>query len=244
MLDQKYRIEMLGGLCIRQGDRTTTRFRTYKAGALLARLAYFLKRTHPREEIIELFWPDAELDAGRNSLRAALTSLRHQLEPPGVRADTVLQADRANVRLNPEAVSTDVAEFAGAIQKAVRAGELAEKIRYFTHAVELYGGELLLGYYEEWVVAERERLAEAYRGVLRQLTTLLEKQGDPARAIDFALRALSADPWNEQAHCDLIRLYLAAGRRADAERQVAELKETLRKEFDSDPSEATTNYLC
>src|SRR5713101_7635240 len=59
-MDTPWRIELLGRLRATQGDRVVTRFRAQKGGALLAYLAYHLDRPHPREELIELLWPEAE----------------------------------------------------------------------------------------------------------------------------------------------------------------------------------------
>ena len=60
----------------------------------------------------EGLWPEAEPEAGRLRLRVALSALRRQLEPPGVTPGGVLIADRSTVRLNSEAVTTDVADWA------------------------------------------------------------------------------------------------------------------------------------
>src|SRR5438552_12822810 len=105
-----WRIEMLGWLRVVGDDRVITRFSTHKTGALLAYLAYHGHRSHPREELIELLWPDQPLEAGRNRLRLALSSLRRQLEPPGIPSGAVLLADRHSVQLNPAVVATDVAQ--------------------------------------------------------------------------------------------------------------------------------------
>src|SRR5215475_12617690 len=106
-MDPQYRIEMFGGLRVRRRSQLITRFPTYKTGALLAYLAYHKHHSHPREVLTELFWPDTLPEAGRQSLSRALSSLRHQLEPPGVPAGSVLLADRATLQVNPDAISTD-----------------------------------------------------------------------------------------------------------------------------------------
>src|SRR2546423_1699113 len=90
---EMWRLTLLGGLRAERGNETVTRFRTQKSGALLAYLALFSHRSHPREELAELFWPDLDPDAARTNLRTALSSLRQQLEPAGIPAGSVLVAD-------------------------------------------------------------------------------------------------------------------------------------------------------
>src|SRR6266516_4341904 len=77
----RWRIELLGGLRAVRGDRVVTHFQTQKAAALLAYLAYYPDRTHRRDTLIELLWPEVDADDGRNSLRQTLFLLRQQLEP-------------------------------------------------------------------------------------------------------------------------------------------------------------------
>src|SRR5207244_2945613 len=119
--DVRWRIELLGGLRATQGERVVARFSTQRTGALLAYMAYYLDRSHPREVLIDLLWPERAPRAGRQSLSQALSSLRRQFEPPGVPAGALLMADRASVRLNPDAVTTDAAEFEAALASAEQA---------------------------------------------------------------------------------------------------------------------------
>lgn len=148
-----WRIELLGWLRAEwyggSTAQTVTRFATHQTAVLLARLALGPHRAHAREELVDTLWPDADYDRARARLRQALSSLRHQLEPPGVSPGSILIADRTHIRLNPDAFVTDVAEF----EAATRAGRSAE-------AAALYRGDLLPGFYEDWVLAERERLYE------------------------------------------------------------------------------------
>jgi DNA-binding SARP family transcriptional activator len=240
-MDTRWRIELLAGLRAARGqgagggDRSITRFRTHKTGALLAYLAYYLDRAHPRDVLIELLWPECEPAAGRNNLSRELSALRDQLEPPAV-----FLADRARVQLNPEAVVTDVAEFEVTLEAAARAQSHAERSHFLLQAVELYRGELLPGYYDDWVLRERERLAEAYSRAIRQLVADLEQSGEIDRALPYARRAVSADPLREEAHRDLMRLLAAAGQPAAALRQFRELERLLRQELDAAPEAAST----
>src|SRR5437762_3283528 len=155
-MDTQWRIELLGRLRATQGDHVVSRFRARRTGALLAYLAYHLDRPHPREVLIELLWPQTEPSSGRNNLSRELSSLRRQLEPPGVPAGAVVVADRDSVQLNPAACATDVQAFETALRNAARARGSAERVACLTEAAELYRGELLPGYFEGWVLLERQ----------------------------------------------------------------------------------------
>src|SRR5689334_13675687 len=108
-MDFRCRIEMLGSLRVWQAETLHTRFRTQKAASLLAYLALHLQQAQARERLVDLFWPQMPLEIGRNNLSTALAQLRRQFEPTGVPAGSVIQADRQQVWLNAEVVSTDVA---------------------------------------------------------------------------------------------------------------------------------------
>src|SRR5688500_20362358 len=118
MLLEPWRIELFGGLKLRQGDRLITRFPTQKVASLLAYLALHEDRVHPREQLADLLSPESDVDSARHNLRQALLSLRRLLEPPGTPPHTVLVADRASVRLEPSAIEVDSARFARLLQPA------------------------------------------------------------------------------------------------------------------------------
>jgi predicted ATPase/DNA-binding SARP family transcriptional activator len=238
-MEAPWRIELLGWLRATRGEQVVTRFRSQKTGALLGYLAYHGHRSHPREALIELHWPECDLEVGRQRLRTALTSLRHQLEPPGVLPGAVILADSAAVQLNPATCGTDVAQFEARLRSAASAHSGAERVQGLTDAVALYRGELLPGYCEGWVLPERERLAEMFFQALGQLIAHAERAGDLDRALQWARRAVSADPLREAGHRDLMRLLAATGERDAALRQYRELARRLDEELGAEPEEET-----
>jgi predicted ATPase/DNA-binding SARP family transcriptional activator len=243
-MDTRWRIVLLGGLRVEGGDRVLTRFRTQKAGVLLGYLAYHLERPHLREQLIEMLWPESEISAGRNNLSKELYALRQELEPPGVRRGLVLAVDRALVRLNPEVVTTDVAAFEAALKSAECSESPTGRMAHLAEAVDGYGGELLPGYYADWVLQEREWLAERYFQALGQLLAHLEQARELPRALEYARRGVRADPLREDTHRDLMRLFGAVGQPAAALRQYRELKRLLKQELDAEPSPRTQALAC
>jgi predicted ATPase/tetratricopeptide (TPR) repeat protein len=142
-------VALLGGLDLSDGTQHITRLPSRAVTALLARLALAPERAHGREELIELLWPGVALDVGRNRLRQALSTLKAVLEPGGrVPPQPVLLADRISVRVVPGSLGCDALRF----ERHARAGRIEA-------ARALYRGELLPGFYDDWIDEERLRLA-------------------------------------------------------------------------------------
>ena len=51
MLNQNWRIEMMGGLRLIYGNKTLTHFKSQKVAGLVAYLAFYSSRRHTREEL-------------------------------------------------------------------------------------------------------------------------------------------------------------------------------------------------
>lgn len=136
-----WRIELFGGpRILSPRGESVSHFVTQKAAGVLAYLALTLPRSHPREVLAERFWPDKDPTLARNSLSAALSSLRPFL-------GEVLVGDKFRVGLDPNAVTCDVAEF-----------ESLLALEDIVGAASLFGAEFLPGFYDDWVITERERL--------------------------------------------------------------------------------------
>jgi predicted ATPase/DNA-binding SARP family transcriptional activator len=234
---------MLGCLRAVQGERIVSRFRSRKTAALLARLAYFGHRTHPRGELVESVWQEYDPASGRVSLRTALSSLRRQLEPPGVPHGAVIRADRAGIRLNPAAYFTDVSRFQEALGRAGRAQNPAARIEQLAAAAEVYRGDLLPGFVEEWVLLERQYLMERASHAFAELVALLWAEGKIPHAIQWARRAVSLDPLREEAHQMLLELLVADGQPEAAIRQYQELERLLREDLREAPRSAIRALL-
>jgi len=234
-----FHIEMLGRFGVRQGDREITRFRTQKTAVLLAYLALYRARSHPRDLLIELLWPQSELKAARTNLSVALNALRRQLEPPGVPQGAVLLADHFQVRLNPFAFTTDVEDFEKALREAEAEAGTDQRATLWMTAVDLYRGDLLPGFYGDWVLSERDRLHDAYLFALRQVVRKLAETRQYEMAIEYAHRTVQADPLREESYRNLMRLYLVVGRPEEARYQYQTLERLLHKELQAAPSAAT-----
>lgn len=235
MLEHRWRIVLFNGLSVSQGQQTFHRFRTQKTGELLAYLALNQSRTLTRDELADAIWGDSHVEAARTSLRTALASLRRQLELPGTETNSVLYANRTVVRLQPDAFTTDVAEFEAACRDA---DSPEAPLSAQQEAVRRYSGDLLPGCYADWATAERERLHQAYQHALRQLLTTYWKSGEQEKALELTSRLIAADPLREESYLLKMRLYAALGRRSEALRCFERWKCLLLEELGESPSPA------
>lgn len=169
----RWAVRLLGAVEVQAGGVCITRFPSRAAVLLLARLALAPQRMHPREELVELLWPGVALDVGRNRLRQVLSVLKSLLEA-GQDSPMIL-ADRLAVRAAPGALACDAVDF----ERHLRAGD-------WDRADPLYRGELLPGFYDDWVLEERSRLAT----LAERLETM--PRLPPSRAAQQAAAALAA----------------------------------------------------
>ena len=200
-----------------------------RAQCLLAYLLLHRDAPISRQHLAFLFWPDSAESQARTNLRNLLHSLL-QLLPESER---FVQADSQTVQWRPDApCSVDVQDFRLALKQAGSAEQLRA-------AIDLYTGDLLPECYDDWMAAERERLAESYRNALQRLADLLEGQGAYHEAIEHAQHLARQDPLRENVWRQIMSLYALDGDRAGVARAYRECRAVLERELDVEPSRET-----
>ncbi len=140
------------------------------AQSLLAYLLLNAGADHRREKLAGLIWPDVPEANARRNLRQALWHIRRALKD-SEQAPRYLLADEISVTLGGQ---SDYWLDTAILDRS--AGEDASP-EELIGAVTVYHGELLPGFYEEWVVLEREHLQAVFeRKMQRLLDTLVEAQ--------------------------------------------------------------------
>ena len=226
--------ELLGGFRVFGPDGAPLQFPSTKDEALLASLALSREGARSRDALTGLLWSTRAEEQARASLRQSLWSIKKSLGPG---ADAALVVDRRTVALRASAFDTDVARFEQlAAKKDPDSLEAAAK---------LYGGDLLDGVsvrdpaWEEWLLAERERLRAMLLQVLTRLSLASLEHGNGPGAVRAASQLLAMDPVNEEGHRALMQAYLLNDQRGMALRQYEICRERLERELGVEPSEET-----
>jgi DNA-binding SARP family transcriptional activator len=189
---------------------------------------------HHRDTLLGLFWPDSDQEHARTSLRKSLHVLRRALGD-----DAILSRGDEEVAVDFQLVSCDAAAF----NASVKANRLEE-------ALELYGGDLLSGFFideapefEQWLHSERARLRASAARAARALTDQLEAAGNLAAAVTRARYALDLADTDERALQKLVELQCRAGDRTGAIQTHDAFARHLAAEYGTEPSADTRSLI-
>ncbi len=174
--------------------------------ALLSVLAVGGADGATRDRLVSLLWGEAGESRARHNLSETLYSIHQDL------GDDAITAAGQVLYLSGDAVSTDLAEFLVALRTGDRAA-----------AVALYRGPFLEGFhvadgpaFEEWLDAQRRRLAGLHVEALEALAHAAAEAGEHPTAARWWRRLLAVDPLNSPVAIGLARALVAAGDRANA----------------------------
>jgi DNA-binding SARP family transcriptional activator len=218
---------------------------TRKAIALVAYLAV-TKRSHTRDALAGLLWPEYNQTRSRAALRRTLSSLGK------ARAEGWLQADREGVALAHDAIWVDVDQFQDLLAECRNHGHTDQEVcpeclPPLTEAAELYRDDFMAGFglrdslaFDDWQFFQSESLRRELAGALEKLARGRGALGEWEAAVTHARRWLALDTLHEPAHRLLMALYAWSDQRAAALRQYRECVRILGQELGVTPLEETT----
>lgn len=223
-----YCVYLFGTFSARQKTRSIS-LPTEKTRSLFAFLSLH-PGAHSRGKLSTLFWGDTSEMKAHGSLRKALTFLRKTFT-----GDIVL-ADPENVQLNP-AVSlwVDVLEFERAARKFLDDPSPEPS----AIDLDLYRGDLLSDFNDDWILPLREHYRALYIDVLLRIVERLRVQSQYRSAIQHAEKLLDLDPANERAHQHLMFCHITLGDRYKALQQYEACQRALQEELAVEPAPET-----
>jgi DNA-binding SARP family transcriptional activator len=200
---------------------------------LLAYLAIHSGKAQPREHLAALFWPDSTPENGRGNLRHALWQLRKALGE----GEHCLEADDFSITfLASDECVVDVA----ILERDAATLHSEEELMA---AAAVYDGDLLPGFYEPWVVLERERLEAVFEHKMELLLGQLLDAGRYTAAIGAAERWIALGTAPEPAYRVLMTAHARLGHTSHVLTAYARCRDTLRESLGLAPSTETDRLL-
>lgn len=244
-------LRLLGQFQVSLDGSPVSGWRYDKVRALLAYLVLENGRSHPRDQLAALLWPDSPDAAARKSLRQALAHLRDIIGDETA-VPPFLLISRDAIQFNPASqydadVSTFVALLAACDRHPHAAGDYCPGCTArLAEAAALYQGDLLPGFalphslpFDEWLLTTRERLRLSAIDALGRLGAAYAHSGNGEAALQTARRQLVLDPWHEAAYRLLMRLLAQRGQRTAALAEYERCRRVLAEELGVEPSQET-----
>jgi predicted ATPase/DNA-binding SARP family transcriptional activator len=197
------------------------------AQSLLAYLMLNADRSHRREKLAGLLWPDSEEVNARNNLRQTLWRLRKAV------GEDYFLADRVSVGFNPNAnYRLDVA----ILQEGVAEKDSADAL---IRSVSVYEDILLPGFYDDWVVLEQGRLQAIFEDRMQMLLDRLVEEARWREVREWAERWIAQGQVPEPAYRALMMAHAGLGDQATVATVFQRCAEALDKEIGVESSTET-----
>jgi predicted ATPase/DNA-binding SARP family transcriptional activator/class 3 adenylate cyclase len=234
-------VRVLGPLRVSFEGEPVSGFASDKVRALLSYLALSPDTPHRREVLAGLLWPEFPERDARNSLRNALSNLRHVIRDRTL-SPSFLYSTRQTIQFNSDSdYWLDADAFEALLDAVPRTANRLEQ------AVDLVDGVFLEGFtladaapFEEWLLLTRERFGRQLVVALHNLASTYEDEGAYGKALIHAQHRVELEPWEEEGQRQVMRLLTRCGRRDEALTRYATICQVLTDEFGLEPEPATT----
>ena len=223
--DARLVIRLLGEAEISFDGHRLPDLTTPRIERMLALLALAPGAQLRRDRVAYQLWPDSTDGQARTNLRKLLHDLRQSFAEP----DDFFEVGARTIGWNPDGpVWVDVVAFSDALDR----GDAAAAVRH-------YRGDLLPACYDDWAIAERERLRSLAIDALTHLAVEANEEGREDEAVGHARDLLRIDPLHEPGYRMLMEALARRGDRNEAFRTYLRCVETLQQELGVGPDSAT-----
>lgn len=238
-------IHLFGKFSIESNHQVLSDFNSCKVQELFSYLLLHRNRPHSREILAGLLWDNATTEKSKKYLRQTIWNLQtaldaNQNEPA---SGITLRVEHDWVQVDTDQVVwLDVAilEEAFALVEGVACADLnPEQAASLQVAIELYRGDLLEGWYQDWCLFERELLQNKYLIILDKLLGYCLSNKEYEAGQRYGALILRYDRARERTHQLLMRLHHLAGDRTAALRQYERCVAALREELGVQPDKTT-----
>jgi DNA-binding SARP family transcriptional activator len=217
-------LKLIGGFALHvDGDSVTVSESSQRLMAYLA-----LVGPNERRVIASHLWPDKSEERAGANLRSALWRLTTL--DGRARSIELVRGDHSRLEL-AECVEVD----ARAIEQVGWSLTRGHPVEEHRVGGFLALGDLLPGWYDDWVLLERERLGQLQLHFLETIAYQLLCAGSTTEALDTALRLVALDPLREGSQRVLLTVYCSEGSLGQAQRQLDKYRSVLSETFGCEP---------
>ena len=228
-------LSLIGDFALRlRGEVTTV---APAAQRLIAFLALQEGRQVRRSYVSGSLWTDTPEERANASLRSALW------RSPVVDGAPLVMASNTHLWLRTD-LTVDLHRARERAHQLLATPSLDGTSIDMHRELDGFAEDLLVGWYDDWVDAERERFRQLRLHVLDQIGELLLRAQMYCETVQVGLVAVASEPLRESAQRLLVRAHLCEGNLAEALRQYYSYAELLGRELGVRPSRAMEDLVA
>ncbi len=174
-----------------------------------------------QDQLLDMLYPDQDMDAASKNLRKRMSELRRILEPnrkQGAQSQFIKRVGDGYVLPKEVPCWIDTETFytsQSAAADAQSVGDWEGALASYLQAEDLYRSDFLSeDLYEEWTIQPREYWREKYITGLEGLSESYARLGQYTNAIEFSQRALTLDALRESFYRQLMIFYWRQGEKS------------------------------
>lgn len=202
-----------------------------KSKVLLAYLMSDPDRVHTKDIILDMFFDDIPQEKADTMYHSTVYNIRTALKiyagagsgekrskskSTDINPQYVVYEDKT-LRLNPDFYYiSENAEFEKYCSKAVAPGSEEHRIGFAIKAADLYRGDFMPGYYDDWCEELRVKYKNLFIDICTELIGMLEKNNRPEEVVKYAAMLINEDKLNDDAYIKMIKAYSSLGSKAMA----------------------------
>ncbi|MDH6425718.1 MULTISPECIES: response regulator [unclassified Paenibacillus] len=205
------------------------RWRTSKAQELFAFLLHNRNRFVSKDMLIELLWPDFNLKKASTHLYTTIYQVRQCLKQNEVDLHISNLSGGEGYTLETGSMLIDVDKW----EQGILALETISEVNCAEHQVlfELYSGDYYDDYDYLWAESERQRLRTIWLHHAMGIAQFYIESNRIAEAVTVYQRVVQLQPYFEQGHLGLMKVYDSIGERSAVEEQYKLLKDLFQQEL-------------
>ena len=242
-MQQRLQISMLGGFSLSYPDGTAIDYQSNRSNKLWMVLAYLL--THrgkqiTQDELIDILWPDEEIDNPVNTLKTMRHRLCGMLDAlGGIPGKEMIRYNHGIYAWSEEVDCVlDIDQFSTYCALAEQEQDDSQKISYYLNALEYYNGDFLPKLSSEmWVMSAHAYYHAEYLRVVKKCIALLRTENRYYEIITVCQKAVTIEPYDEDLHRELIDALVRTGAKQSALNHYEKVKELFYHEFGINLSE-------
>lgn len=207
------------------------RWRTLKAQELFAFLVHNRNRFISKDYLIEWLWPEFNYKKASTLLYTTVYQIRQCLKQAGI--ELQINSASEGYILETGSLLIDITEWENGIQSLPPISE--ENYTEHQQLSDFYSGDYLGDYGYLWAEGERQRLRTIWLHHATAMAEFFIGSGRIPEAVTTYQRIVLLQPYFEQAHLGLMKIYDIMGERTAVEEQYNTLCDMLTRELNIEP---------